>query len=1008
MRIHNLEDRITQLLTHAHERKDSATDIEYQQTFEEEGVRKSQYIVDDLRSREERGELTTSKLIYLCIGGADGSEVEHVLRNTGISQALMVEISDQAAEAARERAKGLLAETGKSMRVIEGDVTGKLEDVVDKLVDCKREFSLNGIVCSAQAVLHELPKRSPGFDFSIFFGKIYEDPTWETVAFYSREPCRPHAWPEEVQINISGVSGDLLRRFALHVAGRLGLPQKAINIANNWVQVPGILAVELVHKLLRNDTIRKINYELEEQLTSFEPSFIEKILKDHVPGIKIRVDPITTEGFRSAIELHDVQFRDNKHNPLPTPLTHVRIIAIRTNRPHTDTPITSSTDGLKSRPTTASVIYAPVSPEYEVHSNLGAPSYSRFIRRDKQFAEIVEGLRERKTPVLVTGISGVGKTSLAHEVATHCIEGKSNCPHFDAVVWISDKANPGFTSLNTVLDEIARTLDYAGLAQLELLEKRRRVEDLARSKRILIVVDSFETITDQDLFPWLCNLPEPSKAIVTTTKRDQSFPDSVTEVHVPGMNQQETRDFVEHRLTRLGLRVTNYSNLTPLLNITQGNAKAIEIALGIIKRKKRPLAEVVESLAKAEPPFDDFCSGAWSLLDKDARIVLLATHYFPFGTQDGPLMRVSQIEGTTFERAVDLLSDLGQLDLVQNDLESPPIYSTHGLVSAFVGARINDDLVTQTLLRRNWLEYLKEVVAEIGFCWDDISRLLILDDTSLRQTVLLAIERSFEHQEYDSTIAIARDVRYYFYVRGFWAANINLHRAEAAQHIGDLEEEFAALTYHLNIASKQRNLEGIEPHLLRLKELAQLKEMSPENNIGYHHALALFSLAKGEYDKAEKIWISNLASIVPEEFPHEYSANTRWLAVCYEKQNRIDEAHELLDQALEHAQSIRFTRGVIDITLKQATLYIRAGDFDKAANKLRLIESLINEVQDRCYEAQYSYIEGRINDVGGRTLQAEQLYAKALDAFERLGMNDRAAETKVALDSVRLRLREDS
>jgi len=974
MHIPRLEDRITQLLAAAYQR-DSTTDTEYQQTFEEEGSRKSKYIIDDLLEREKNGQLATEKLLYLCIGGADGSELEHVLRSTGVRQAMMVEISEAAAKLARDRARRLSDEIGKTFLVIEGDVTSKLIDVGDKLTKCKSEHDLNGIACSAQAVLHELPWRSPGFDYSVFFGKIFRDPTWETVAFYSREPCIPPGLPEVIQLRIKNVSGDNLRRFGLHVATQLRLPKQVEDILDGWVRMPGIVAVELLHKLLRNDTTTKLNYELEEQLTGFDPRIVQTILEDHVPGIKFKLKYINTEGFKEALELHDVEFRNSKHEPLPAPMTHVRIIGVRT--------------ALFPR----------------VISNLGAPPYSRFIQRKKYFGEILEGLAERTTPLLITGMSGMGKTSLAHEVAQNALTGEANCPRFDAVVWISDKASPGSVSLNAVLDEIARTLDYAGLAKLELPEKRRRIEDLARSRKVLVVVDSFETVVDTELSTWLCNVPEPSKAIVTTLKGDMQFPVNVTEVHVLGMNEEETRQFVEHRLSRLKLDL-EYSQLSPLLDITKGNPKAIEIALGIIKRKKRPLVEVVDTLAKAKPPFHDFCSGAWALLDNQAQMLLLATYYFPYGTQDEPLKRVSKVEGTDFDRAVELLDDLGQLDLAQNDVDTVPTYSTHGLVNAFVGARLNEDTSTQNALRRNWLAYLEETVAGIGLCWNDIGRLTALDEQSLRQTVLLAIDWSFQHGEYASTIAIARDVRYYFYVRGFWSVEINLRRAEAARLSGDDDEEFAALTYHLNIASKQGNLAGVEAHLRRLAELAELRPMSHENVIRYQHALALYSLAKQDYTGAEKTWVENLAAIEPTEFPHEYSANTRWLAVCYEKEGRIAEAHALLVKALDHAGEMHFTRGVVDILLKQATLYIKEQRFEDAEGKLKEVAPLLEEVRDRSYDAHYSYVEGRVCDASGRDSEAQGFYERALDAFERLGLNDRAIETKTALEDVTRRLQE--
>ena len=81
---------------------------------------------------------------------------------------------------------------------------------------------------------------------------------------------------------------------------------------------------------------------------------------------------------------------------------------------------------------------------------------------------------KRSAAVLIVGLGGNGKTSLAREVADACLKGASDAPQFDAAVWVSDKDRSGTTNLSMVLDEIARTLDYPGFIQFEHDEKRVR------------------------------------------------------------------------------------------------------------------------------------------------------------------------------------------------------------------------------------------------------------------------------------------------------------------------------------------------------------------------------------------------------------------------------------------------------------------------------------------------------------------------------------------------------
>src|SRR5439155_1102805 len=88
---------------------------------------------------------------------------------------------------------------------------------------------------------------------------------------------------------------------------------------------------------------------------------------------------------------------------------------------------------------------------YEVKN---APINSQFIPRPNAYAEIADGLRQRSPVVLIASLGGMGKTSLAREVAAQCLQDTNDAPRFDAVVWISDKDRPGTTNLSTLLDEI--------------------------------------------------------------------------------------------------------------------------------------------------------------------------------------------------------------------------------------------------------------------------------------------------------------------------------------------------------------------------------------------------------------------------------------------------------------------------------------------------------------------------------------------------------------------------
>lgn len=220
--------------------------------------------------------------------------------------------------------------------------------------------------------------------------------------------------------------------------------------------------------------------------------------------------------------------------------------------------------------------HAPRPRPERIYENLPAPTYDQFVMRQQAFAEVVDGLGQRSAAVLIVGMGGNGKTSLAREVAAHCLQEEGAAPHFDAVVWVSDKDNPGTTNHSTVLDTIARTLDYPGFTQFAHDEKQYEVEQLLRRQKVLLIIDNAESITDGALFTWLLRLPEPSKAMMTTREYHRLFRRNSTPVELRGMRDDEARTLLQQRLERLRIAhlVHDLSQLAPLLGVTGGNPKA--------------------------------------------------------------------------------------------------------------------------------------------------------------------------------------------------------------------------------------------------------------------------------------------------------------------------------------------------------------------------------------------------------------------------------------------------
>lgn len=325
-----------------------------------------------------------------------------------------------------------------------------------------------------------------------------------------------------------------------------------------------------------------------------------------------------------------------------------------------------------------------------VYQNLPSPGYTRFIGRAEEISEMMEGLRRRSPAVLLVGMGGVGKTSLAFEVASQVLRDNTKQPKFDAVVWITDKNTPGTTSLNVVLDEIAYTLDKSDITKLDFDEKRRAVEQLLRKNKVLVVLDNAETIAEKKLLTWISSLPEPSKAIVTTRIRQPDLLKDSWLVELDTFREEEARSLLREKLQqfRIGHLVNNQSQLDLLVRATANNPLAIEIVLGLIKYNRKQLSEILEDLSAARGDvFDAILAEAWNLLEPAARSILFAMAKLPDGIENVDLLKASALEAPTFDRAIHQIINMSLLQAYQKDIDSPLQYIMNPLLRLFVKAK---------------------------------------------------------------------------------------------------------------------------------------------------------------------------------------------------------------------------------------------------------------------------------------------------------------------------------
>jgi LuxR family glucitol operon transcriptional activator len=340
------------------------------------------------------------------------------------------------------------------------------------------------------------------------------------------------------------------------------------------------------------------------------------------------------------------------------------------------------------------------------------PRYGEFVERPVEMSRVMEGLVLRYPLISIEGMGGVGKTSLALSMAWQCLEegGIALAEPFQAVVWVSAKDRPDQQHwLNEVLDTIARVVDFTYITQLEPDSKLSAVDKLLRTHKVLLVVDNLETIKDPELEQWLCRLPEPSRAILTTRYGQMR---AVWPVHLAGLGDGDALRLIRRHIKRLelkGLEGATDEHFLPLVRVTEGNPKAIELALGYIKRGMLTLEEVVNHLYKANVTvndvFDYLFTNTWEQLDEHARSLLMATAFFVDSTSKEALGAVADLEGYRLDMALGQLNDRSFLNPDNQNLR----YSIHPLIRAFANGRLQIVSDWGRIGRERWLEWYRGI-----------------------------------------------------------------------------------------------------------------------------------------------------------------------------------------------------------------------------------------------------------------------------------------------------------
>lgn len=337
----------------------------------------------------------------------------------------------------------------------------------------------------------------------------------------------------------------------------------------------------------------------------------------------------------------------------------------------------------------------------QLEERLEAPFYDRLFGIDQHLQELTKILlsRDGLHTVLIQGIGGIGKTSLADAFTRRAIEeelfgdfgwvsARQQRLHQSGTIGVVDRpALTGEALLEALAKQLFKDIDWSVPFPIQQAFSLLQ----ARLKQVphLIVVDNLETVKDVEaLMPTLQRLSNPSKFLLTSRKSIQ-VPTAIYSFILPELYEKDALALVRYEAERrnaIQIASSDDEELKPIFDTVGGNPLALKLIVG--QSHIHSMHDVIENLQEArgeavEELYTYIYRYAWNNLDDISRRVLVA---MPFAPQSGgDLALLARVSGLGLPDLSNGLANLVNFNLINrtNDLTESR-YSIHSLTRTFL------------------------------------------------------------------------------------------------------------------------------------------------------------------------------------------------------------------------------------------------------------------------------------------------------------------------------------
>lgn len=424
------------------------------------------------------------------------------------------------------------------------------------------------------------------------------------------------------------------------------------------------------------------------------------------------------------------------------------------------------------------------------------PRATSFFGREKEIEAVMRALSpdDRTWGVLIDGIGGIGKTSIAIEAAHQAQQNNL----FDIFIYITAKINilnpigikeldPQINSIDEFLNETARILGDKSIIKLHTNEKRKALINCFANKKILLIYDNLESISREEqeaMADFLRELPIGSKAIITSRRRGG---EGAVWLRVDKLDPTAAYKIIENELEKNYLLQEKLSKLKDrwdeLYDETKGSPLALMHILGLLRvRASLTFNKAVKMLRGNKN--DDLQQFIFAEARKEFStndvIALSALSVFESSASFEMWAGVSGLSRNALESCIDRLNALSLVDL----LSGKERYTLHPLTKGYVKSNLIIDKENATNLHINFCIQLSTYVVKYGGAFENYSTYDKLEEEwsniSFAINWLINVSENLDDVAQDKIVRIANrlfdNVHKFLLYNGRWDDFVSMSR----------------------------------------------------------------------------------------------------------------------------------------------------------------------------------------------------------------------------------------